>query len=1835
MTVDLELISNGVGDPSPKKSKKKTKKTVKSKSEGRKESKGDRKKAKKQAKALARKAIKSARKEAKQAKNVEIIDAASRDHKWHELPVITGNADEDLEYPWPEEDDDSWWFEEVFSNSESEWEGDYSRFAVAQDFWAIMAGVSVEQWFLQRLKELLPTWEVPSASEILAKSNLLALSGTFHAKELPRAPAGTVAKDDDLYFEMECLRISSMLAQVINRVLEVTDWGDNGVKSYANATFRTLRRLVTDGVAEEANRQLKDQADSFIERLLGGNKMKHWFFLSPSDIPPADMRRTFQKWVKDKNAFTEFGGFEAQMDGDRPRTVNNDSCDFYLKSYAGCRVTIQMDDPDKGERRRRTALGRNGPRVITHVYARIRIPAEYAKWVCQSAVPTQDKMFEYINAKINGWAAQYIREVTGMAPEYVDQGDVYAPNRYEEQLKDTVVPLPFANEDHLTLTAEGEFYYYPPADSSTYSQFEANRQEAAGLQFSQGPHKGENWHSPAAVSQLGHSSAVERKVKYENEEQLQTGNADIGIDAIPESAFSGETGLTNQVLYQDPYLGVIHYVTSSGEKHSDTTDGWVPVDKHHYEKLLCATSYNEAGGPKLTNLTEILGQLAEEAGFTANMADFLEPDDFAEFGITGISKANAVTDLMNQMSRVFPGGGDYYVEVFASDLLEGSNNPYDFAEDLRRMLNFYVKRVGDRADAEAAFHNDWPEDTEYGREPGKVDGFYGFDVVEDEGLYRWYRRESTAECTAVEILRESTLAWLHRYIKALDSHVNGDYTQFFGKGIAFTPLTTLLPSVIVLAELDSYRQMRDIIKEHRETLNITEGYNTDYEVAPIPNIGEGKQFLPQQVKVDSKLANDPKHAVLNVDTGGGKTVNALADALRALKRGERVIILCPNKLIPNYPDDAYRVLGAKINFLIFSTEVYNREGGPEMLYNNLMNAPGNTIVVAGFSLFNAVDKKQFQVSGDTWKTLFGPVELLRRIPWDRIIIDESHKIKSPGTVSYGSMARLLSSRTPRPVVRQMTATYIHRDATDVAGQGRLMDPALLPKDTAFLEQWVQELGRSGKVVQWHPNATKDIREILDQETDYVQIKRREWQGLLPNRIEEIHIVNMEDRGQLAAYTSLRDSLLAQLFTDAQIKKLMENGLQGDAKAEEDASTGKDGEDDSEEDASNKNLTFFVAKLESFLSSPQADKFSDLTEEIMSVGDTTPDPEFGGKPRCLISPKVREVDKILTEHFADPKNGKVLIFCSWKPTRDALVDDLSAMADGKKWADKIVKYEANRFQEQRPILEKDPEKTIIIAVENSLNTGLNLQVANRIIRMESVWNPGDMEQGEGRINRPDKENLVGTDRATIYVDWLITDSSVDVTKMSRLIARMVHSQKFEAQGDKWEGNYAEIPNLPVISMSPEMIAVACSYHDEVFVASDGSGETYSMKDYVDGYKKMNDIREEEIDEFLNSPDRAFTEMGDIPQDENIEGSTLLLDLPYTQNMVIPYQRELGLENAASWAAENVMSIRDLSVEDLNEAGFTRVHTENGDGTLVKSSTRTFSVELDDGGVYRFNKSAVFLIPSEQAGQGPIRNRIALMTGLPLERPVTSDGTGGILDLDEAPGAAGLTKFVWVRLVAVNGIIMLLMDPPMESEGQAPYPGDNFGSIGFMEGGPYYYLNCDTVMHFESAYNALKKAHDARAAERVRIPAKSWQVLDELWDRYEENRSGQYVLRVPKTKQRDIRNFFLEKVRKSNPPQVRVYPVVFDYKVRLMAWADKQPAATRLLEVRGTQPTTRWTKETNSFFFKVCPTKAVVKKTLKQLAELGYDVYDFDSGEFDSGEDESELRRKLKDFRVTVN
>lgn len=166
----------------------------------------------------------------------------------------------------------------------------------------------------------------------------------------------------------------------------------------------------------------------------------------------------------------------------------------------------------------------------------------------------------------------------------------------------------------------------------------------------------------------------------------------------------------------------------------------------------------------------------------------------------------------------------------------------------------------------------------------------------------------------------------------------------------------------------------------------------------------------------------------------------------------------------------------------------------------------------------------------------------------------------------------------------------------------------------------------------------------------------------------------------------------------------------------------------------------------------------------------------------------------TDRWKVERTGKVLIFCRYVRTANAVYDSLPTKYKNvarvfhgslqkQTGEDKWANLELFRNQ-------KSDDCQILVAVEQAITEGQNLQIASRIIRVEAPWSPGDYEQATARIFRPDVAAATVTEdgkagdmaREVIFIDWLMCDGTLEVPKVARLAAKTVETTAFSEKGN---------------------------------------------------------------------------------------------------------------------------------------------------------------------------------------------------------------------------------------------------------------------------------------------------------------------------------------------------------------------------------------------------------------------------------------------------------------------
>lgn len=713
----------------------------------------------------------------------------------------------------------------------------------------------------------------------------------------------------------------------------------------------------------------------------------------------------------------------------------------------------------------------------------------------------------------------------------------------------------------------------------------------------------------------------------------------------------------------------------------------------------------------------------------------------------------------------------------------------------------------------------------------------------------------------------------------------------------------------------------------------------DYRTVEIPEIPftKGVKLMPHQVKIFAKLKKFPKRFTLDVSAGGGKTFTAVLVCAMYMKHAgiRKPLIVCPNILLKNYFQDATYATAGAMNIIAINSDTLKRWGA-ERLTELIKQAPINTVVVASF---DSMARGTTRVYGTRQIQVNTITEFLQQFDFDMVVTDESHRIKRTSSNTNRNVARVTARAK---VTGIMTGTLIYNGTADVVGQFNIMDPTIFGSDTYFDDRYMTA---DRGVKRAKTESPREVQQRIASQTAYVQVTRKEWAALLPPRIDEFtgesteafHILNNPEypeeiqmtQAQQDYYNLMLQEIREQILEDAQTDKSLQRLLQslegrggrGNAAADEDS---EDDDDAQVLDDIMTKLNPYLARLEIFLANPTNSREQEFTGR-WSVEDRQ-------------SPKAKKVVQIVRQHIERGYVGKVLVFTQYNESAqgiyDALPPELKALAVHYTAADKTPLTQ----------FETDPSKMILIGNERSIGTGLNLQMASRIIRTESTWNWGALEQAESRVNRPVPKSVEV--RKAIYLDWIIVNNTIDVTKIGRMISKAVESYKFiNARNPMFQ----EIPALEAVKMTLENILLRNNIHDEEM----------GMMLHFRTYEACRRLEEMEFQQFRDDPNKR-----DEPYELNggmLPGSGLLKNVPYVPGMALYNPQELGLVPMIEYITQTRRST--LALFDPKDLV---LHCEEGDGRCVgfrrnkRGELNSVTIELPDGSKGTYDLASVFVV-----------------------------------------------------------------------------------------------------------------------------------------------------------------------------------------------------------------------------------------------------------------------------------
>lgn len=693
----------------------------------------------------------------------------------------------------------------------------------------------------------------------------------------------------------------------------------------------------------------------------------------------------------------------------------------------------------------------------------------------------------------------------------------------------------------------------------------------------------------------------------------------------------------------------------------------------------------------------------------------------------------------------------------------------------------------------------------------------------------------------------------------------------------------------------------------------------DEEDIRVSGCNEGAQMFPHQVSSHQALRKRPKFSILDIAPGGGKTSLGVTDIGSMVTELDEIgakrirpIILCPDGLIKNWVDDMKIFTGNKWNMVPVNKHVIDR-WGYEKLEELLRNAPVNTIVVCGFNFLTS--RRETVVFGTHSAKVSNNLEFMKRFEFDYICIDESHKLKNKSSQRHKTIKQLTTASHVR-YLRLATGTLINDRVTDIVGQASLCNGHIFRdgevSNISVNEAIENKVAINGEDVPlWEVDTPQRARQKLSRYASVITKKKKEWAFMLPSPIETFIAVpmvpqddgvNSEEDIQLGEmHKQLYDAVLEESVEE--LDKLLKKAKARSA-SEEDEDDESEGEDLEMSEADElgmlnaAELKPYLARIERLVTNPMADP---LAPDIFGAAGVT---EYHSAKAKHIAKRIdqhfnpkkwskdalyneyslvehqgtlylsRKLDKTSatpqplpeatrgkspdedTETWKEEPEGKVIVFCRYTNSVNGIYD---ALPDHyKRVAVKFTGEEDDKWG-NFDAFQNDPKIKILVANEMGIAEGHNMQMASRIIRVESPWAPGDLDQSSSRIFRPDpkaaKEMIKNGKpgelaREAIFLDWIMCNGSMEVAKQARLIAKIFNKARFDEADNETYNDVLSDFDLEEIPMSLDTLRSRATLDD--------------FEEYVDAYSTLNGIQREEFHQMRATMDHTMKNLQPQPE-----------------------------------------------------------------------------------------------------------------------------------------------------------------------------------------------------------------------------------------------------------------------------------------------------------------------------------------------------------------------------------
>lgn len=695
------------------------------------------------------------------------------------------------------------------------------------------------------------------------------------------------------------------------------------------------------------------------------------------------------------------------------------------------------------------------------------------------------------------------------------------------------------------------------------------------------------------------------------------------------------------------------------------------------------------------------------------------------------------------------------------------------------------------------------------------------------------------------------------------------------------------------------------------------------------------------------------------------------------------LVVCPSNLATTWADDTHKFLDGW-NVVPITSDTVNT-WGEQRLYDVISQAPQNTIFVVGLS-FLQTGVLNVDIGGVRVR-IRGAVEFVNRFGFSYALIDESHKVKNYSGGQSGSQvhfnAKAIFTAPSIRYARIATGTLVTDRVSDVVGQAALLTPAIFGDN---LEVADQGDGTTAMIRRTHSRLSNHTAFISFKRKAWAFMLPNPIDTFLQVDIADPTVPNSELHKQL--YDAMYMEVLELLDKAASDAKRKATGGEDDEDGEEADAEGEDaGIDEGELDegdilgsllASNSDLNLYFQRMEMLLTDPMGDDIGRETFEragvknfvsakvltiidrikkhfeIQADRDSEVDEQqiFQWKPG--VTPKELDIAvfngvKYLArkqtdtyqrqmlppsmtppsddpDYWKEEVQGKLIVFTRYTRSANAIYEALPEQYKrvavlfhgevGKLGQDKVANLDAFKTN-------KDVQ--IIIANEQAISEGHNMQMGSRIIRCDTPWSPGVYDQSTARIFRPDvaaaefDENGRPGDmkREVVFIDWVMTLHTLEVGKVARLMWKTLEKTQFDEKGNE---RYADLDKyeLAPIKMNRELLINNNTIEDFI--------------DYFLAKKQLNDIETSEFTEM-----RRTTAAAMVPLEPSapLKDFRVIDQFPIVANQKIPDRYGWGLERLLDWARGHNFASGEML---KNACHLMPVVTEFGNGVIVGVNVR---------------------------------------------------------------------------------------------------------------------------------------------------------------------------------------------------------------------------------------------------------------------------------------------------------